>query len=167
MPEIVRITGTGQLLELRRRLNNAGGPRLRDNFQRRIRRAAEPLKTGMVARVETLDITGSGSGSGNRWGNNRPLRATLASAIKITVRGTGDLGAKVWFDKSALPPDLRKMPDKLNDGHWRHPVFGNRHAWVSQYSRPAGFWRKTIAEHESRMRSEVERVLNDVTNMLD
>ncbi|WP_329311710.1 hypothetical protein [Streptomyces sp. NBC_01262] len=161
----VRITGSGQLLELQRRLRAAGHENLRSSLQRRIRRAAEPLRDDLQSAVRGLNIRGQGgSGRGGRSPTTRPLRATIADAIRISVRTTGTVGARVWIDRSALPPDMRAMPNKLNDGRWRHPVFGNRRRWATQYASP--WWEITIRRHTPRMEREVARVLDDVQRRL-
>lgn len=160
----VRLTGTGQLLELQRRLRAAGNENLRASMQRRIRRAAEPLKNDLQSAIRSNPIRGTGGHSAPSY-NSRPLRATIADAIRISVRNTGgDAGARVWVDKGALPADIRNLPQKIEDGRWRHPVFGNRHAWTTSYSSP--WWDKTVREHEPRMRAAVARVLDDVKNRL-
>ncbi|MEU9793833.1 hypothetical protein AB0E27_24930 [Streptomyces sparsogenes] len=157
----VRITGTGQLLNVSRDLRRAGGARLQRNFARRIRRAAEPLRDDLQNAVRTLPIRGQGgSKRGGPSPTTRPLRATIAAAIRISVRTSANPGAKVWIDRNALPPDMRAMPNKLDEGYWRHPVFGNKRRWVGQYASP--WWDVTIRAHTARMTAEVERVLDDV-----
>lgn len=163
----VRITGTGQLLELQRRLRAAGHENLRQSMQRRVRRAAEPLRDDLQSAVRGLSIRGQGGGG--RTGpspTTRPLRAAIADAIRISVRTTGTVGARVWVDKGALPPDLRGMPMTLNDGRWRHPVYGNRSRWVTQYASPSPWWDRTLRNHQARMTAEVARVLDDVQRRL-
>lgn len=167
MPRTIQITGTGQLLELRRRLHTAGGPRLQQNFQRRIRRAAEPLRNDLQATMRGLPISSQGGrGRGGLSPTARPFRASMAAAIRISVRGGAGAGARVWVDRSMLPGDISMgVLNQLNEGRLRHPVFGNRRRWASQFA-PPGWWDKTLRQHESRMRSEVERVLNDVAREL-
>jgi hypothetical protein len=168
----VRILGTGQLLELQRRLRAAGGPQLRRNFARRIRRAAEPLHADLQRTVRTLPIRGEGSsgrtrrraGDDGRAHREAGLRESIARAIRISVRTTSSAGATVWIDGSRLPIDQRNLPNKLDDGHWRHPVFGNKSVWVNQYAQP--WWGVTIRRHEGRMRAEVARTLDDVARSL-
>ncbi|MCZ0996409.1 hypothetical protein O1L44_30145 [Streptomyces noursei] len=127
----VQILHTGQLLDLSRRLRAAGGPRLQRNFARRIRRAGEPLHSDLQSTVRGLVIRSEGR-KANRQGRvphggpsptTRPLRATIAAAIKISVRTSGRPGARIWVDRSLLPADLQKMPRALNDprGRVRHP----------------------------------------------
>ncbi|MER6098338.1 hypothetical protein ABT154_21270 [Streptomyces sp. NPDC001728] len=160
----VQITGTGQLLDLSRRLRSAGGPRLRANLQRRVRRAAEPLHGDMQQTIRNLPITSKGRKAGSRGGpspTTRPLRDTIADAVRISVRTSSNPGARVWIDRSLLPSDLRGMPTTLNSGRIRHPVYGNRRRWAQQDTTPL-WWERVVRTHTPRMRAEVERVLSDV-----
>jgi hypothetical protein len=160
----VQITGTGQLIELSRRLKAAGGPRLKANFARRIRHAAEPLHSELQSAIRGLAINSQGRKAGKRGGpspTTRPLRATIASAIRISVRTGGNPGARVWIDKDRLPPDLRNMAAVINTGRIRHPVFGNRKRWAQQNATPL-WWDKTVRTHMPRMQREVARVIDDV-----
>lgn len=165
MPSDIRVLGTGQLLELQRRLRAASGPRLQQNMARRVRHAAEPLKSDLQDAIRRVPIRGQGgSGRSGRSPTTRPLRATIARAIRISVRTTGNPGARIWIDRSALPSDMRALPNKIEDGRWRHPVFGNRRRWVAQYG--AAWWAPTQRRHEPRMRAEMERILNDIERWL-
>lgn len=170
MAQSVQITGTGQLIELSRRLKAAGGPRLKANFARRIRHAAEPLKTGMQQTIRSLPIRSEGRKPGKRGGpspTTRPLRATVAEAVRISVRTGGNPGARIWVDRGRLPPDLRSMPSVMNraDGRIRHPVFGNKKRWANQWTTPL-WWEKTVRAHQPRMEREVARIVDDVKNDL-
>lgn len=159
----VQILGTGQLLELSRKLRAAGGPRLRRNVARRIRRAAEPLHRDLQQAIRGVDLSGSGrKGRGGSSPTTRPLRATLVGAVRISVRTGTSPGARVWVDRSRLPSDLKNMPGVIDEGRVRHPVFGNRRRWATQTARPAGWWTRTVRAGTPRMRAEVERVLGDV-----
>jgi hypothetical protein len=167
----VRILGTGQLLELNKRLRAAGGQRLQQNTARRIRRAAEPVRTELQRAIRTNPIRGAGGGSTRRRAGDdgrahrvAGLRESIAHAIRLSVRTTGNPGARIWIDRGQLPADQRSLPDRIEDGRWRHPVFGNRSVWVNQYSRP--WWAPTLRRMEPRMRAEVARVLDDVERRL-
>ncbi|MBZ6250392.1 hypothetical protein KVH27_18650 [Streptomyces olivaceus] len=166
----VQILGTGQLLTLSRRMRSAGGPRLRQNFSRRIRRAAEPLHKDLQKAIRTQPLVSEGRKGGKRGGpspNNRPLRSTLAGSIRISVRSGATPGARIWIDKGRLPADLKNMPWVIDSGRVRHPVFGNRKRWATQWARPPGWWSKTVQTGTPRMRAEVERVLRDVRRDLE
>lgn len=170
MAQSVRILGTGQLIELSRRLKTAGGARVKQNFVRRIRHAAEPLKNDMQQTIRSLPMRADPRKPGKRGGpspTTRPLRATVAEAVRISVRTGGNPGARIWVDKGRLPADLRNMPSTMNsaNGRIRHPVFGNKKRWVNQWTTPL-WWEKTVRAHQPRMEREVARVLDDVKNDL-
>ncbi|MFJ4712723.1 hypothetical protein [Streptomyces sp. NPDC088785] len=164
----VRILSTGSLLELQRRLRAAGGENIRASMQRRIRRAAEPLRDDLQSTMRGLDIAAPPRRGrpGGPSPTTRPLRATIAESIRISVRTTGGgAGATVWVDKSRLPPDLKKMPETINTGRIRHPVYGNRRRWVQQNATPL-WWDNTVRRHTPRIEREVGRVLDDVRRRL-
>jgi len=164
MPSSVQILGTGQLLELSRRLRAAGGPRLRQNTARRIRRAAEPLQTDLQDRIRTVELAGSGRKvRGGPSPTSRPLRAALAGAVRISVRSGASPGARVWLDHSRLPDDITAgVAARIDEGRLRHPVFGNGKRWTNQWARPSGWWTKTVQDGMPRMRDEVARIRDDV-----
>lgn len=169
MPQNIRITGTGQLITLASRLRRAGHENIRQSYIRRIRRVAEPLRSDLQDSIRNLAISSQGRGSGKRGGATlvtRPLRATIADAIKISVRTGNEPGARVWLDKGSLPPDLRRMPDVINTGRIRHPVFGNRRRWVTQTATPL-WWDRPIRDHTDRITREVSRVADDVRRRLE
>ncbi|MGW9371196.1 hypothetical protein ACWGVR_14435 [Streptomyces xanthophaeus] len=167
MTRDIRIVNTGALLTLSRRLNAAAGRPVRDAMLRRVRRAAEPLRTDMQRTIRTLPMRSQGSaGRSGPSPTTRPLRATIASAVKLSVRSSGGTGARVWIDRASLPPDLVDMPGVMNTGLIRHPVFGNRSRWVNQRTTPL-WWESTIRRHRPRMEREVERILGDVRRRLE
>ncbi|WP_137235165.1 hypothetical protein [Streptomyces sp. BPSDS2] len=166
----VQILGTGQLLVLQRKLRAAGHENIRSSMQRRIRRAAEPLRDDLQSSIRGLSIQSAGRGSGKRGGRSpttRPLRAMIAQAIRISVRTGGNPGARVWVDKGRLPPDIPMgVLNRLNEGRLRHPVFGNRRRWAQQTATPL-WWDKPVRQHTPRMTAEVARVLDDVRRRIE
>ncbi|QQZ54155.1 hypothetical protein IFE09_11370 [Streptomyces microflavus] len=165
-----QIVGTGQLLELQRRLRAAGHENIRSSMQRRVRRAAEPLRNDLQNTVRTLPMRSQGRATGKRGGpspTKRPFRASIARAIRISVRTSGSPGARVFLDKGLLPPDIPVgAVTQMNDGRLRHPVFGNRRRWANQYT-PSLWWDKTVRQHTPRMTAEVARVVDDVRRRIE
>lgn len=159
------IANTQQLTSLQRRLLRAGRGDLRDNLNRRIRHAAQPIHRDLQQAARTLRVWGPGSKDGRHRPktDGPPLRETIAGAIRLSVTTGG--GTKLWVDNSRLPAGWRSMPKNTNDGKWRHPVFGNRRKWVYQYARK-DWWFDTIRPHMPRLRAEVERVMQDVERRL-
>lgn len=166
MTDSVRILGAEQLLALHSRLRRADEDRIAALMTRRIRRAAEPLRDELKNTIRTLPIRSEPRKPGKRGGptaTTRPLRATVAEAVRISVRTTRPVGARVWVDRWSLPSDLQKMPAVMNsaNGRIRHPVFGNKKRWANQWTTPL-WWDKTVRAHTPRMQAEVARVLDDV-----
>lgn len=170
MVQNIRVIGTGQLLELQARLRRAGHENIRSSMQRRIRRAAEPLRDDLQQTIRGLSITSEGRKAGKRGGpspTTRPLRASIAAAVRISVRTTGSPGARVWLDKNMLPADIPMgVVNRLNEGRLRHPVFGNKRRWAQQNTTPL-WWDKTVRAHQPRITREVERVVDDVRRRLE
>lgn len=175
MVSSVQILGTGQLVTLSRRLRAAGGPRLRQNMARRIRRAAEPLHSDLQGDVRTMRLQSEGRkrnrrgqmGRGGSSPTTRPFRGMLAGGVRISVRQGASPGARVWVDRSRIEPKARNVLHQINQtGRLRHPVFGNRKRWANQRG-PAGFWTRRVQAGTPRMRAEVERVLADVRRSLE
>ncbi|MFF7067299.1 hypothetical protein [Streptomyces pseudovenezuelae] len=165
----IRISGTGQLLDLAGRLRRAGHENIRQSYTRRIRRAAEPLKNDLQDTIRSMPLTSSGrKGRGGPSPTTRPFRASMADAVRLSVRTTGDPGAKVWIDRSRLPSDITPgVLNQINDtGRLRHPVYGNKRRWASQFG-GRGFWDKTVQSHRSRITREVERVVDDVRRRIE
>lgn len=160
----VQILGTGQLTDLSRRLRAAGGPRLRQNTYRRVRRAAEPLHRDLQRSIRTVQLSGTGrTKRGGPSPTERPLRSGIAGAVRISVRSGASPGARIWLDGSRLPPGVTMgVPARINEGRLRHPVFGNRKRWANQWARPSGWWERPVRDGTPRMRAEVARVLDDV-----
>lgn len=167
----IRITGTGQLLTLAQRLRRAGHENIRQSYIRRIRRAAEPLRDDIQDAIRHMPLSSPGRGAGKRGGRSsttRPFRASMADAVRISVRTTGNPGAKVWLDRSRLPSDITPgVLNQINDtGRLRHPVFGNKRRWSSQYG-GRDFWDAAVRNHQARITREVERVVDDVRRRLE
>ncbi|MGQ5580913.1 hypothetical protein [Streptomyces sp. ECR3.8] len=170
MPQNIRVIGTGQLIELQLRLRRAGHENIRSSMQRRIRRAAEPLRDDLQSGIRSLRISSQGRKAGKRGGpspTTRPLRASIARAIRISVRTGGNPGAKVWLDRSRLPDDIPMgVVNRLNEGRLRHPVFGNKRRWAQQNATPL-WWDNTVRAHQPRIAREVQRVVDDVRRRLE
>lgn len=166
----VQILGTGQLLDLSRRLRAVSGAPIQRNMVRRIRRAAEPLHRDMQNTIRHLDLHADRRRPGSHGGpspTSRPFRAALAEAVRISVRASSSPGARVFVDKGRLPRDISAgVLYQLNSGRLRHPVFKNRSRWTNQRTTPM-WWERTVREHTPRMQAEVARVLDDVRRQLE
>lgn len=161
----MRITGTGQLLSLNRRLRAAGHEHIRQSMIRRFRYAGEQVAEDLRREVRSLSIRGTGSTrSGRGMRTSPPLRPEIAAAIRVSVRTGTFPGARIWLDRSRMSAGRENLPARTNEGRWRHPVFGNRRVWTTSTSRP--WWEPTIRRNEQKMRDAAQLVLDDIERRL-
>ncbi|TCO47298.1 hypothetical protein [Actinocrispum wychmicini] len=157
----VTVAGTEEFRRLAVQLKQAGRGELRRELARAMREAAAPVVQDAQERVRSLPVVGVGGGASGRaaraahaLGRRRRftdrakmraheragLRTTIARAVRAQVSTSGaSARVRIQVNKNALPPDQRTLPDHLNTGKWRHPVFGDRDVWVTQVAPPAWF----------------------------
>lgn len=124
------IQGVEQLNALAKALKEAGDKGLQRELSKGIRNAVKPFKDRVVeSAMETLP-----SGGG--------LNALVAARVRRARIRRSANGVQVVAAGSKGMKDLAA----IDAGSVRHPVFGNRAAWVSQDVTP-GFW--SDAEKES------------------
>lgn len=134
-----------------------------------MRKEASKIKNAQAAAVRGLATSGSRGGGGaarvlnvtggaaqsaaaNRRGERaRGLRNAAAGALKIEYREKATarrpfLGIRIRMSATAMPGDQRRLPKHMNYGRWRHPVFGNEDAWVTQTISPDGWFDGTFAK---------------------
>ena len=181
----VRISGVDDFKRLaaKFRAAGAGGAAIRKAttkaIQGRLSRITEEQKSAVMAmRVRGV----RGSGTARRRGLHEAarlrgrkvrarkggygLRASTARGIKSKVSYTGrKLGARVLVDPSALPPSQRKLPRHLDSPRgWRHPVYGNRSRWVSQYGEP--YFSGPISRHRVAVARDIKADIDQVMRTL-
>jgi hypothetical protein len=113
------------------------------------RRTAES-DSAYAARI-TKKVNKGGSG----------LRSTIARAIHVKIADTGwRIGVRVRVDGTKLPPGQKYLPRGLDSVKgWRHPVFGDKEAFVTQYGNPPGWFTSTAKAHRPFTRKRIEQVV--------
>lgn len=132
---------------------DAFNPALTKALRKRIR-AAGTTAAEEVKKTLALSSPAGGDNSGEG-------RAALAAATRVTVSfGRRSAGAKIITSASRLPAEHQGLLHVYNKTTFRHPVFGNRSAWVEQKGRPyfGTVIRKMI---DKEMTKEVEAALDD------
>lgn len=137
----IRLTGQEKFGILAANLKGPAHKQMRKELSKAIREAVKPAVADIKAKVRTLPVTTTSSGThaararGNSRRAERGLRAAIAAGVYIKVNyGNPDVRIVV---QAALPADQAKLPKYLNtEKGWRHPVFGNRKVWVRQVGRP-------------------------------
>lgn len=159
MPRIqidTKVAGAERFAELSRRLEQAGRGdlqrKLADAVQREGRPALEEVRRAWLGvRVRSVPSRGGGKHSG--------LRARTAAATQAETLSTG---VRVRVDAAAVDPAYGNTLTRGLDGQgrWRHPVFGNRKAWVAQFGQEVFY--KTLQGHEARWRLGIERAMDEI-----
>lgn len=152
----ISVTGAGEIAALARRLRDAGRGDLRLELSRAIRAAGKPVAEG--ARRDVLALPAHGP-------KHTALRKRVARTVKLSVR-TGGASVGVRITAGTRGTDVGTLARYMNRGTWRHPVYGNRNAWVTQSVPPGWFDRPThqaapearrqIGEAMARIRSQIE-----------
>lgn len=85
------------------------------------------------------------------------LRETIARAISGSIStGSRKTGVSITWKAAAakMPNKQRTLPKSFNsDKGWRHPVFGDREAWVTQKGFP--YFDTTIKKHQNELGQKV------------
>jgi hypothetical protein len=141
----LRIVGANRLGEVAAQLKAAGDRELRRDLLRGIQRAGKPLKA--AAREGALRNLPSTGG----------LNEFVADAkVSVRTRSAGrNPGVRLTGKKSGH--DLQA----IDRGRVRHPVFGNRRAWVNQSVR-AGWWTEALQDAAPKVRQELVEVVEDI-----
>ena len=177
------IVGTPELAATVRRLKEAGDKGMMRELRKEMRKAGAPLLKEARRNVGGISSAAKGSGSGridryehtlsrsrkvtdtvrNRAARQRGLRAAVAGATRLEVKTGGkDVSVRLKVNSRMLPADQRKLPVHLNTGRWRHPVFGNRHAWVTQTAAARGWFTRATVTHGPGVRNGARIALDTV-----
>lgn len=134
------------------------GRDLRREMGKEIRHVAKPVVDDMRDTITSMPLPATGGAvpySGPTGGGGISGRIAAATKVSITqsgVRirvGTGSLG------------NASRLPGYIDAGTtWRHPVMGNRNAWVSQRAARDGWFTKTGIEHHPQIKRQVMEILS-------
>lgn len=152
MTETLRISGGDELAALARDLKAAGNKDLRKEMLRGLRTAARPAVGAVRASAEAiLPHTGG------------LAHAVATSAITTrTTTSARSAGVRVVATGKQHAHNIRR----LDEGKLRHPVFGNRNAWVDQDVPPHWFTRP-LEQLEPTVQVAMRRVLTNVARQLE
>lgn len=151
------VTGTAKFRRTARRLQEAK-PIITTEAGREIVRASPPVLGAVQAQVRGASFPAVPSKGG---GGHTGLREHLATSTRSRPYGAG-----VKF--VVADPRGQKMA-RLTEGttgatRWRHPVFGNRDAWVQQRADPWFF--PTIRSKRPVFAGAVERAVRNIVRRL-
>lgn len=126
-------------------------PRLKRDISKALRASANEVKEKQQAEV--------GSGS---------LSSRIANSVRVEVRYTGRYtGVNIRASGARMgEKSARRLPRYVDRGSWRHPVYGNRSAWVVQQSWAPGWFTDTGRKELPEVRKDMEATLNDFVRYL-
>lgn len=139
------VSTSGSLEGLHRALAGLDGPGARTAARRAARKAVRPVIDDLRAAIRS---TPGAAPDGD-------LRSSIAGAITVSVTGSG---VRIKVNGARLGK-RRALPGKIDEGQWRHPVFGNRNAWVSQRGQP--WFGVTFDRHRTQIRRAVLDAVTD------
>lgn len=140
--------GAQQLAAVAARLKAAGAGGLRKELLATIRRSA---------RAAIPDVRESAASTLPSGGGLADLIAK--SKIGVRTRLTGSIGVQIRGDS---PHSLRS----LNRGRLRHPVFGNREAWVTQQVKP-GWFTDPLQKRAPAIQRDIRQAMSDIARRIE
>jgi hypothetical protein len=168
MAAMFEIKDTGDLRRLAKDFRTAAnGKELRRQFTGEVRAALRPVAADVRAAYRAIPSMGHESMSRGSRGR-ADLRALLAKATAVQVRLSGKWPAvRIAVPGKRMPSGMRALP-RYFEGEklpWRHPVFGNRNAWVAQ--RPRRIFDAVVRPAEAKVVAAVNRARDEVARKLE
>lgn len=144
------------------RLKLAGRGDMQRRMVKEIRKRGKPAVDAVRASLRGADLPARPSRGGGR---SSGLRARAARAVGVTTTG-GGISIRVQ-GKKVDPAYGTSLVLALNGvTRLRHPVFGNRSAWVTQRGGGDRFYR-ALDPFAADWRADVERVMDEVVREIE
>lgn len=187
MPARVEIRGTADFRRVAAKLKAAGDGQLRREMAKSMRAAAEPMMTAMRQAVMATEAAGVRGGGGQarraftegrsrnrsdrvkrRAFAGRGLRATVGRTLRTKIKtGARSAGVEIRSQVKLMPPSQRKLPEHMNTGRWRHPVFRGRSGpWVTQTVVPPGWFDRPANKGGQKIRNAAGDVVENINRKI-
>jgi hypothetical protein len=141
----------------------ADGKVLRKELVAALKGVAEPAASRARARVQAIPHTSATRSKGGS------LSTRVAKQVRVRVATGGKAtGVRVSIRKrSGLPRGFANAPHRLNRASgWRHPVYGNTEAWVTQIGDP-GWFDEPMKASQGEARRAAARVLDEFARRIE
>lgn len=151
----VNIAGPGlkELEKLTRRLEDSASKKaIRDELMAALKESTKPI----VGDVKTAALALPSKGR-----HHTGLRRRIARAVGAQI---GTTGVKVQISRRVMG-NQASLPKRIDEGKWRHPVFGNSDVWVTQQGQRAWF-ENAVKRHTRGVQQAVKGVLDDLEKKL-
>lgn len=149
----IRSSDLEQLAKRLRKLED--GKVLRREMTAGLREATKPLVPQVRAAVRAVPSKSDGD-----------LRDRIARAVQVKVTLAGfRTGVRIRVDTARLGAKAPVAALLEGRRRWRHPVFGNRDAWVTQQPHP--YLRPTVEPRAGEVRRKLQRVADDIARRIE
>lgn len=156
VPILVSVQGAKRLDRLSKNLKQAGRRDLQRELRREIRAEGKPVVTELRRAVMGVDVSSSEGGTAPP-DTSTGLRAKVAKATGLSVTAKG-IRFRVSGKRLGDFPGAAKYLEAVGRyARWRHPVFGNRDAWVEQSGEP--WFYPTIRKNAGAFRHACHRAM--------
>lgn len=149
----IEINDHGEFLRVAKALHVQGtaGQGLRKELRQQLKEAASPMESAVLAHVAQYLPSG--------------YAPVMAAGLKVrpsqSLRGSG-AGLKLSAYSKGVT--RRRHIRVIDRGTLRHPVYGNREAWVSQRVKP-GFWSEVLSKSDVPL-DKIREAIRNVANKL-
>jgi len=169
-----------------RQLRATGQGGLLRELTKAMRAEAAPIQRDMRLQVRGLSTTGSRGGASARADRAEfllrrrknitekarlrahrasRLRDFVARSVQFQARTTKkDPAIRISASRQLMPAGQRGMPRALNNGVWRHPVFGDRERWVTQRVAPGAWFDDPARRDGPRARDRILAIVSTYIN---
>lgn len=138
----------------------AVSPQLGREMRRAVRAAAKPVMTDMKTTIGGNGMSVYGGGVHAYDGPSGPGGITAKMVRSVSLRVSG--GRVRIFVRPGAMGSASKIPAYIDAGQsWRHPIMGNRKAWVSQTGSASGWFTDTAHQHFPQVSRDVKDVLDE------
>ena len=140
-------------------------PTLGREMRRAVREAAKPVITDMKSTIggNAMSAVGTGVHAYDGPTGGGGITAKMQRSVSLRVSG----GRVRIFVRPGALGSAAKLPAYIDAGTtWRHPVHGNKKAWVSQRGSAAGWFTDTAHQHFPQVRKDVQDALDDTARKL-
>ena len=146
-------------------------PEIKKQLRKRLMEVAKPIVEEVKQAELNIPASREAQKGRKKRGETMGLRAALANATKADINGTGR-GAAVhirvsttkFMAASGRPRTIPYYMEGRRKRPWRHPVFGNREAWVVQ--KPHAFLAPTVSKHREDFKNQVTSAVLDAISQV-
>ena len=147
-------------------------------LNKRIRVAADPIKTDLKNTAEKITFTSTSRAGASRsrrnrkqnkksgkWKNAKGLRQEMSTGIKIRIdKGANTAGVRILEANAST--EVNRLARAINSkGRIRHPLFGDKNHWyMTKTSHGLGWFDNAGRSHLPKVTADIKAVVVDFTN---